>query len=41
MAAPKTASITPKMSGKSTASPKLTKEVGARGWDVIEGYAAR
>ena len=41
VAAPNTASMAPKMSGKSTASPKLTREVGAWGCDVIEGYAAR
>ena len=41
VAAPNTASIAPKMSGKSTASPKLTREVGARGCEVIDGYAAR
>ena len=41
VAAPNTASIAPKMSGKLTASPKLTREVGARGCEVIDGYAAR
>ena len=31
----------PKMSGKLTASPKLIREVGAMGAEVIDGYAAR
>ena len=41
VAAPNTASIAPKMSGKSTASPKLTREVGATGCEVMFGNAAR
>ena len=40
VAAPNTASIAPKMRGKLTASPKLTREVGARGSEAIDGYSA-
>ena len=41
VAAPKTASMAPKMSGKLTASPKFTREVGARGSEAIGALTAR
>jgi hypothetical protein len=41
VAAPDTANIPPKMSGKLTASPKFTREVGIMGRAVMERYAAK
>ena len=41
VAAPNTANIAPKISGKLTASPKLTSDVGVTGRGAIDGYPAR